>query len=55
MSDSDLPDGAPQSPELAEAFTKLRTATEILKKLNEETQAAADAPIPDRAPADQRS
>jgi hypothetical protein len=43
MSDSDLPDdaGTPQTPALAEAFTKLRTATELLKKLNEETQASA--------------
>jgi hypothetical protein len=51
MSDSDLPEdpGTPQTPELAEAFTKLRTATELLKKLNEETQVAAADPAGDAA------
>ena len=46
MSDSDLTDdaGTPQMPDLAEAKMKLQSATELLRQLNDETQAASAAP-----------
>jgi hypothetical protein len=48
MSDSDRTEdaGIPQTPGLAEAMTKLRAATEMLRQLNEETPASSPAPAP---------
>ena len=47
MSDSDLTDdpGAPQTADLAEAKMKLQSATERLRQLNEETEAASAAGV----------
>ena len=57
MSDSDPKDGpgAPEAPDLSEAMSKLRSATEMLRQLNDETGAvspglATAAQVPQKPP-----